>query len=248
LKQLKNRNVIALKGDGAASFLDGLVTNQVDEQILAQGSLIHAALLTPQGKYRADFFISMTKDGLLLLDHHADLSDDLLRALKMYKLRLPIELIPAACKVAWHPSNGIVDPRDPLLGRRSYHADAEGDATEEFEKIRLDAGIPDSPDFIIAQPFWLETGALERHGVSMNKGCFIGQEVTARMHHRDAVRRMFTKITASQSMPKAGTDITDAQDRPAGLITSALGIQGLAYLRKDRLEGLKAGGCDLEVA
>lgn len=247
LKQLPNRNVISIKGEGALTFLDGLVTNHLDEEKLAKGELIHAALLTPQGKYRADFLISMTQDGMLLLDHDAGLGDDLLRALKMYKLRLPLELKPQAGIVAWHPNQGMMDPRDPALGSRSYGPEHSGDATAQYEELRIKEGIPDSPDFMIAQPFWLETGALQRHGVSMNKGCFIGQEVTARMHHRDAIRRIFTKISSDKAIPEAGTNITDEQKRPAGIITSRWGNQGLAYIRKDRCDNLQADGCNLEI-
>ena len=178
---LTDRAVIRLAGEDVRGFLDGLVTNRLDTLP------VYAALLTPQGKVIADFFVFAEGEDLLL-DVHADDADAVIRRLSMYRLRRAITIVrDEALAVHWSPDDGD-DPRLPALGRRWLGP--AGTPAENYLAHRLSLGVAEGPE--LADLLWLECNAAELNGVSFNKGCFVGQENTARMNWRSKVnRRLF---------------------------------------------------------
>jgi folate-binding protein YgfZ len=182
---LADRAVVRLSGEDVRGFLQGLVTNDTG------GALpVWAALLTPQGKALFDFVV--WADGAdLLLDCERDQVDALIRRLGLYRLRRPIAIVrDETLAVHWSAAGtqGVADPRLPALGRR-WIAPPSAPATG-WHAHRLGLGVTEGvADLGSGETLWLECNARELNGVSFAKGCYIGQENTARMHHRAKVNR-----------------------------------------------------------
>lgn len=182
---LADRAVIRISGEDVHGFLQGLVTNDVS------GALpVWAALLTPQGKALFDFLI--WEDGTdLLIDCEATQADALTRRLSIYRLRRAIAIRrDEGLAVRWSLSGdaGVPDPRLAALGRRWIAA--PGEAAEGWLAHRLSLGVTEGvAELGEGTTLWLECNARELNGVSFTKGCYVGQENTARMHHRSKVNR-----------------------------------------------------------
>lgn len=190
---LVDRAVIRLSGPGVRDFLQGLVTNDV------LGDLpVWAGLLTPQGKALFDFIVWADAEDLLI-DCEAAQSEALARRLKMYRLRLPITIeIDAELAVHWarRSAMGVPDPRDARLGQR-WIARHSGAATG-WRAHRLALGIVEGvAELGTDATLWLEANARAQNGVSFTKGCYVGQENTARMHHRSKVNRRLGVVKAA---------------------------------------------------
>ena len=189
---LFDRAIIRLSGEGARAFLQGLVTNDV------MGDLpVWAGLLTPQGKALFDFIV--WADGAdLLIDCEAAQANALVRRLSMYRLRLPIKIArDEALAVHWGlEGEGAPDPRNPALGNRWIAPVAE--PAEDYHTHRLSLGVVEGvAELGSDQTLWLECNAIAQNGVSFTKGCYIGQENTARMFHRDKVRKRLAVVEAA---------------------------------------------------
>lgn len=197
---LIDRAVIRLSGEDVRGFLQGLVTND-----MAGGLPVYAGLLTPQGKSLFDFIVWSDGEDLLI-DCEADHADALVRRLSIYRLRRPIEITrDAGLAVHWQRNGeeGYPDPRDLALGRRWIAPPSE--PATGYHAHRLSLGIVEGAGELGQdKTLWLETRALERNGVSFTKGCYVGQENTARMHHRDKVNRALCVVPADQT---DGTDV-----------------------------------------
>ncbi|MCJ9427613.1 YgfZ/GcvT domain-containing protein [Kordiimonas marina] len=240
--KLGNRSVIRLSGAETRSFLQGLVTNNV--MAVAPGHAVYAALLTPQGKYLYDMIIMADGDDLLL-DVEAERLGELLRRLMMYRLRAAVEITDESDRLSvWAvfgdaPGKGIStpDPRSADLGTRlvlpaGETPDAEPMPLEGYETKRLSLGVPDgSRDMKVDKYFWLETAAERLNGVSFTKGCFIGQELTARMKHRTTLKKLLVPVTVTGGAPEPDTAIVTASGKDAGEIRTGAGDHALAYLR-----------------
>ena len=227
------RRIIRVGGADRVDFLQGLVTNDVTR------APVWAALLTAQGKYLADFLIVPQGDALLL-DVDARLADDLLRRLSMYKLRAAVELAPTDLKVTHGtgtaPDGAIPDPRHPALGWRLYGA-TEGDDGTDWDAIRVAHAIPESlVELIPNETFILEAGFERLHGVDFRKGCYVGQEVTARMKHKTELRKGLVTVAIDGEAP-VGTPILMADGREAGTLFTQSGGRAIAHLRFDRMDG-----------
>jgi len=237
---LADRAVIALSGPEARSFLQGLITNDINR--LAPDRPLYAALLTPQGKILFDFLIA-EGDGAVLLDCAAASRDALVKRLSMYRLRAKVEIAAREqLAVIWGdlPSIAFDDPRMPELGRRTIMARAEmpGDVlpSDAYLKHRLSLGVPEGADFGSDKMFALDAGLEELHGVSFEKGCYVGQELTARMKHRGTARKRLLLIESQDgTLPEPGTDVS-AAGRSLGEIASSDGTRGFALVRLDRLD------------
>jgi folate-binding protein YgfZ len=186
---LADRAVIRLSGEDARGFVQGLVTTDVT------GSLpVWTGLLTPQGKCLFDFMV-WGDDDELLLDCEAEAADDLVKRLAIYRLRrrIGIERDPSLA-VHWsrEGGEGAADPRLPALGRR-WLASA-GEPANGWLAHRLDLGVCEGR-VELGDLLWLECNAAELNGVSFSKGCFVGQENTARMNWRQKInRRLFVTV------------------------------------------------------
>ena len=182
---LADRAVLRIAGEDVRGFLQGLVTNDVT------GALpVWTALLTPQGKALFDFLVWPDGDDMLL-DAEASQTEALIRRLSLYRLRRAITIArDDTCAVHWSRDSGqgVPDPRLAALGHR-WLAPATGPA-EGWQAHRLSLGVVEGVGELgNGETLWLECNARELNGVSFAKGCYIGQENTARMHHRAKVNR-----------------------------------------------------------
>ena len=190
---LVDRAVLRLSGEGVRDFLQGLVTSDVT------GALpVWAGLLTPQGKALFDFIVwrggddPSTGSGQdLLIDCEAGQADALARRLTTYRLRRAITITrDEALAVHWSPSGSTIDPRLAELGARWLAPRADGDASAAFREHRLWLGVVEGvAELGSDKTLWLECNARELGGVNFAKGCYVGQENTARMHHRAKINR-----------------------------------------------------------
>ncbi len=236
-----DRQVFQIEGGDRERFLQGLVTNDVRK--LADG-LVYAALLTPQGKYLADFFLVPAGDAVLL-DVKSSFAQSLSNRLRMYMLRADVSIaaaeIPVYRGLGDGPAGSFRDPRNSSLGWRHYGA-LEVDATEtDWDALRVAACVPESGiELIPNSSFILEAGFERLNGVDFAKGCYVGQEVTARMKHKTSLRKGLASVKV-EGIASQGTEIR-VNGKPAGTLHTQSGGQGIAYLRFDRAIGdMKAG-------
>jgi len=239
---LDDRAVIAVSGPEARDFLQGLVTNDVAR--VAPGAPCYAALLTPQGKILFDFLIG-EKDAVLLLDCAAATRDALAKRLSLYRLRAKVEIAARDdLAVVWSRDEApsfAHDPRHYELGFRAIVPKGEAPSVrgaEAFLMLRLRLGVPEGRDFGHDKMFALDSGLDELRGVAFDKGCYVGQELTARMKHRGTARKRLLPVTGNATLPRPETPIT-AEGREVGTLQSAYDTTGFALLRLDRLEETK---------
>ena len=184
---LTDRAVIRLSGEDVRGFLQGLVTSDVTGPLP-----VWAGLLTPQGKCLFDFLVWSDGDDLLL-DCEAEAVDDLIKRLTIYRLRRPIRIERDALLGAhWSiDGNGAPDPRLSQLGKRWLAA--AGEPTLGWLEHRLRLGVCEGRAEL-GDILWLECNAAELNGVSFTKGCFVGQENTARMNWRQKINRRLVVV------------------------------------------------------
>ncbi len=258
---LPDRGVVSVTGEDAVSFLDNLITNDMSA-LKTAGDAMHAALLSPQGKILFEFFVVRTPAGFLLETALAQTAA-LAKRLGMYKLRAKIEVKDVAGEVVVavltgdvraRPAGAIsfVDPREARLGDRVLiAAPAVGEAIAQTGALRMTAdayhahriafGVPDAGrDYAIGDTFPHEANFDRLHGVSFTKGCFVGQEVVARMQNKTVVRKRVTRITGAGPLV-SGADVT-VGEAVIGTVGSVAGPEGLAIMRLDRVaEALDKG-------
>ncbi len=254
---LPARAVLSITGADRVSFLNGLVSNDV--ALAAPGHAIWSAVLTAQGKYLADFFIFAEPDRLLL-DCESGHGAMLLQRLMRYKLRADIAMTQTdlVVHVAWNgePTAGdhaiaAPDPRLPEAGWRLLTAAplATNATIEDWDLHRLALGLPDgSRDMEAEKSILLEAGFDELHGVSWTKGCYMGQELTARTRYRGLIKRRLLPVHAEQTLPPPGTPLL-TEGREVGQMRSSRGTLGLATIRIDAVGALdlQADGVALRV-
>ena len=252
---LTDRAVLTVSGEDRVSFLQGLVSNDVTGAVA--GRAVWAALLTPQGKWVADFFI--VADGeRLLLDCEAAMAEMLRQKLTRFRLRAKVSVEASAMRVyaAWDgvPGAGLVaaDPRLPEAGYRVLSLGAlDADASAaEWDLHRLALGLPDgSRDMEAEKSTLLEAGFDELHGVSWTKGCYMGQELTARTKYRGLLKRRLMPVRVVGALPPPGTPVL-RDGTEVGTMRSGRDALGLALLRLDAAEAeeLDCAGATLHPA
>ena len=237
---MTHRRILRLTGPDTLDFLQGLITNDVKK--LPHGP-IYAAMLTPQGKLLADFFVVMDADAVLV-DVDSSLGDMLTQRLNMYRLRSAVEITQTALHLhrglGDTPPDGYVDPRHDAMGWRAYRTDPQADDTTDWDALRVAHMIPKTGIELTPDTFILEVGFERLHGVDFRKGCYVGQEVTARMKHKTELRKGLAQVAIDGTAP-VGTEIT-ASGKPAGTLLTQSGGHALAYLRFDRATGPMQAG------
>lgn len=225
------RTVLRITGTDRQDFLQGLITNDVKK--LADG-MVYAALLTPQGKYLADFFLVPDGDAILL-DVASDLAASLAQRLTMYKLRADVQITPTdivpARGVGDTHDGAFADPRHQALGWRAYDGRAGQDGVD-WGAIRVAHCIPETGVELTPDTYLLEAGFDRLSGVDFRKGCYVGQEVTARMKHKTELKKGLAVVQITGTAP-VGTQIT-ADGKPAGTLFTQSGDRAIAHLRFDR--------------
>ena len=203
---LCNRSVIRIGGEDARPFLQGLITQDV--LTLADGNPRWSGLLTPQGKALYDFILWAAQDNGsdVLIDCEAERAEGLIKRLTLYRLRRAVTIArEEGLAVHWSDEGGapgVPDPRLPALGNRWLAPADAGDASERFRKHRLNLGVPEGfAELGEDKTLWLECNGEELNGVDYGKGCYVGQENTARMHYRSKVNRRLVILPIGQSDP-----------------------------------------------
>lgn len=269
MARIADRGVVSVTGTDSEKLLQGLVTN--DLQGLVEGQARHAALLAPQGKILFDFFVVRHGDGYLL-DVARTKAADLVKRLGMYKLRANVTITDVSDsfkvyalwgtdskKLAEGRGISFPDPRHPGLGLRLLaspdqkfsspdQAESEGDSRLAYDALRIEFGIPEGgKDYEFGDAYPHEADFDLLNGVSFTKGCFIGQEVVARMQNKTLVRKRAVKISANAPLEPNSEILLG--DIPVGRIGTADGTNAIGMLRLDRVieaeqksQPLTAGG------
>lgn len=270
---LEKRGVITVSGPDRVAFLQGVVSNDIER--CARGEAVWTAFLTPQGKYLHDFFVVQVGE-TLLLECEGDRLMDLGQRLQRYKLRSDVTLdigrdyrVFALCDL---PDGGFEggridleggvafpDPRLPGLGWRLVASEAEARgwladkgltaaSADHYDRLRLDLGVPDgSRDLDVEKAVLLENGFDELGGIDWQKGCYMGQELTARTRYRGLVKKRLLPVSA-----QAGDIAPDmpllADGKEIGQVKSANGAKGLALVRLGKWRQAQADDVSLTVA
>lgn len=227
-----DRTLIEVAGPDREQFLQGIVTNDVGR---LAGGLVYAAILTPQGKFTADFFLVPTARSILI-DVDSGCADQVESRLRLYKLRAKVEISRTNVEVCRgtcaQPPNALPDPRHPALGWRSYGEDCGSASEDDWDAIRVRNCIPKTlVELLPDQTYILEAGFERLNGVDFRKGCYVGQEVTARMRHKAKLRKGLVTVQVQGEAP-VGTSIT-CGSRTVGTLFSQSAGTGIAYLRFD---------------
>ena len=264
---LTNRGIISVTGSNSRDFLQGIISNDIT--LVSPNKTIYAALLTPQGKYLFDFFISQSGEKLLI-ECEKDRVPDLMKRLRIYKLRANADLVDetetysifaiwgddAAQATGLHNERGLaheisggtqfIDPRLNTAGVRSVlpieaaeaqlqSLAAKPASTSDYDLHRLKLGLPDaSRDLVVDKAILIESGFDELNGVDWNKGCYMGQELTARTKYRGLVKKRLISVFIEGAAPEPGTPIM-VGDKNAGEMRSSNAGHGIALLRLDQL-------------
>jgi folate-binding protein YgfZ len=198
---LIDRTLIRLSGEDVRGFLQGLVTNDVG--LLAVEKPVWAGLLSAQGKALFDFILWQDGEDILI-DCESAQADALARRLMLYRLRRPITIArDGELCIHWSRyGEGPTDPRLPELGRRWLGPC--GEPAEGWREHRLSLGVTEGVDELgTDRILWLEANAAELNGVSFAKGCYVGQENTARMNWRQKVNRRLVVVPTNAPGPRA---------------------------------------------
>ena len=238
---IKNRSILKVSGNDSESFLQGLITNDVSR---AKTELIYTALLSPKGKYLFDFFITSHSDGYLI-DISSNNAYQFIQRLNLYKLRADVTIEQTDIKVGRGigpiSEQAFQDPRSDQLGYRIYNPTQTEDSLINWDQIRVENCIPETGiELIIDETYILEANFEKLSGVDFRKGCYVGQEVTARMKHKVELKKGFVKVQIDGSAP-IGTDII-SNDKVVGQIFTQSNGMAIAYLRFNRVSNdMKAG-------
>jgi len=263
---LPDRGVVTVMGEDAEKLLQGVITN--DMALLGAQPAIHAGLLTPQGKILFDFFVVKAHGGFCL-ETARDKTAALSERLSLYKLRVKAEIEDASADYTvaalWggpyelrhggKPPLWFADPRLPDMGFRELVTmrtdwalggeDANTATQDDYHAHRIALGVPDGgKDYAFGDTFPHEALFDQLHGVSFQKGCYVGQEVVSRMANRGTARRRVVPIVGESTLPASGTDIV-AGGVTIGTLGSTSATRGLALLRLDRAAEMGGRGAGL---
>ncbi len=276
---LEDRGVLSIAGPDARTFLQGLVSNDMNQVSTTRAQW--AALLTPQGKYLFDFFV-VDHNGALVLDGEDARLTDLIRKLSMYRLRADVTITDRRADLAvaavwgsdalstlglsergiaapWNDGVAFADPRTESIGARvvsprhalSEHLQAEGFEMADrsgWEHGRIALGLPDgSRDLAIEKAILLENGFDDWGGIAWDKGCWMGQELTARTRYRGLVKKRLTIVDADRPLPASGTAIMMGE-KEVGTLRSGVDGIALALVRLDALAAVERGEAVLTAA
>jgi hypothetical protein len=260
---LPDRGVVTVTGEDAREFLQGLITNDMD--LLDKQPALHAGLLSPQGKILFDFFVAASPEGFCL-EVARNKSAELAERLKMYKLRSKVTIADASADYtvaaiwggAYAPHGDgkppvlFADPRLVGLGYRELTTlrsdwalggeQCDSATQDEYHAHRIGLGVPEGGrDYAFGDAFAHEALFDQLHGVSFEKGCYVGQEIVARMQNRGTARSRVVPVVAERELPATGTPVT-AAGVEIGKLGSTAGTRGLAKIRIDRAAEFKDKG------
>jgi tRNA-modifying protein YgfZ len=258
---LPNRALITISGEDAASFLQGLIT--IDSEKLAVGSVAYGCLLTPQGKFAYDFFLLRREETLFWLETAADRANELARRLSMFRLRSKVSIELAASEAAVFalfaealPAGltGYADPRHKAMGFRVIADSQDAGMTaldaagfeklpiSDYEEKRISLGLPDGArDMEVDKSTMLEGNMEQLGAVDWQKGCYMGQELTARTRYRGLVKKRLIPLLIDGPLPEPGSPV-ELDGSSVGETRSAFGNKAIALMKLSALEEAQASG------
>ncbi|CAN7298730.1 CAF17-like 4Fe-4S cluster assembly/insertion protein YgfZ [Aminobacter sp. LjRoot7] len=248
---LADRAIIDVSGPDAEHFLQNILTLDLDA--LGKDEAKPGALLAPQGKIMFDFLVSRSGDNALRLECRADIADDFVRRLMLYRLRAKAEISKqdqSVVAVTWqddsaasHSDSTVRDSRFQQPVFRHYGTHPATSASEaDWHSFRIDNGVAESgPDYALSDAFPHDVLLDQMGGIGFKKGCFIGQEVVSRMQHRGTARRRVLLVSATSGLPAPGTELR-ADGKVLGTLGSVDGSNGLAIARIDRVKAALDAG------
>ena len=256
------RAIISIGGQSSWEFLQGLFTNDVPKDI---NTLSYSAMLSPQGKLLFDFFIFLSSSNTFYIDIENSVKDDFLKRVNIYKLRQNISIQETEMNVLLSKESlgvdlSMRDPRNSNMGFRTYFLDNQHEKfsknqkllwdKDEYELTRVKNCIPRfGVELISNETYILEANFINLSGVSFTKGCFIGQEVTARMKHKTVLQKglkVVQILDASKMKSSQVGDIIFSGDKKVGHLLSMAQNYAIAYLRLNRItKELKCNGVSL---
>ena len=244
--KLSDRAILRATGPDAEALLQNVIT--IDLATLGEREARPGALLTPQGKILFDFLISRAGPDSFRLDCRRDIAPDLLKRMMLYRLRAKAELSldnESLISTSWESdssvsqtdSTSVFDRRFPetLQVIRNYGTSpAESGDASAWDLLRIEQGVPESSqDYQLGDAFPHEILFDQNGGVGLKKGCYVGQEVVSRMHHRGTARRRLVIVHGESTLPPPSAEVT-ADGRVIGALGTVAGSEGLAILRIDR--------------
>lgn len=241
---LTERSIIRISGEDRFKFLQGLLSNDVNKLPPNEG--LYACMLTPQGKYFADFFLYIDGESILL-DLPDSRQEEIVKKLNIYKLRSAVTIEPCPeYKVISFLSKvkaeGVfTDPRSKNLGKRGFIHESKlqelikgmHHVQDAYDLARINNFIAEGDkDLIPEKSFLLEYGFDELNAIDYKKGCYVGQELVARTHYKGVIRKEIVQIEAADKLPPLGTEIY-AGEKKLGIICSSINNKGLALIRTE---------------
>ena len=232
---VENRGLLDLTGEDVRPFLQGLLTNDI--QKLTPEKNLYAAMLTPQGKLLYDFFLYDLHGGILL-EFYKPYAADIIKKLTLYRLRSKVQFTDVSdhyfVVAAWGDTQGPTDPRDEKLGVRFItNQKNESVPAVEYHAHRIALTIPEMPDDLISgESFPLPSNLEELHAIDYNKGCYVGQEVTARSKYRGNIRKKIYTVKIEGDAPAPGTAIRRGE-QIVGTMLSHAKQYGLAQIETE---------------
>ena len=253
-----SRKLIEISGTDANKFLQGILTNDIN---VAVGSIIYAGILTPQGKYLFDFFVWGINERTFFLDIEKERVEELKNTLNRYRLRSDIVVSDVERKVLLgfgkQPFSSFPDPRNARLGwRKLVGLDFEVASAEtvksfaiEYEKRRVELSIPKyGHELLPNKSYILEVGFDWLNGLSFSKGCFVGQEVTARMKHKATLKNGLIRFRNAPEYSSEEKKIVNEKGQTVGVLSSSVNGMGLGLVKFSFLNGkLICDGNELEL-
>ncbi len=263
ITQLPQRAIIEIQGEDKSAFLQGLITNDIF--LVKPDHAIYATLLTPQGRFLFDFFI-VEKEEYYFIDAEASRIEDLLKKLSIYKLRSKVQLklrpdlkvytlwgenlsqaLDLVDETGYTQGDFYIDPRLLHLGARAIKdTEPTGFQTvtpNDYDLHRLALGVPEGGrDLIPEKSILLESGLDELNAISWTKGCYLGQELTARTKFRGLVRKRLLPVIIHEGIPEEGAEVF-LNDHPVGEMRTHNNSHGLALLRLEEALDQKALSC-----
>lgn len=240
---LNERAVIKITGEDKFKFLQGLITNNVNN--LSKEKAIYACMLTAQGKYFSDLFLYLNHDNIIG-DIPQTRANEIIQKLNLYKLRskVTINLCPEYKVISFlnEPISSInelivfSDPRNNSLGYRSYIQNniiIEKLTPDKYayNLARIENFIPEGDqDLIPEQSFILEYGFDQLNAIDYTKGCYVGQELVARTHYNGVIRKEIVQLEGINELPKLGS-IVYSGEKKLGIICSSVFNNALALIR-----------------
>ena len=243
---LPNRGLITLTGDNRIDFLQGLVSNDITK--LEDQKIQYACLLTPQGKFLHDFFMVWDGDKILIDCEGGERATDLYERLNKYRLRskvdLSVEEQNEVFAIMEGDEIGLPDPRHFRLGTRNFIKpdNAIEESFLEWDKERILLGIADgSRDMIVEKSTMLECSLDKFNAIDWDKGCWMGQELTARMKYRNLGKKHLRTIKLTTVPAPAPFSTLEIDGKTIGDIRSSCGDIALAMIKDESLETIKNG-------